>query len=111
MLPRRFLSEDFLPFADFLWDSPADPFALAFDFRMGLVCRPSHLFFEVAFHLVKPALRFVLGALPNGFSPFARFDPRVARRNIGDVSQLLSAVRSKIRLVAPRRSAKFSWMC
>jgi hypothetical protein len=108
MLPRVLLSEDFLPFADFLLDSPADPFALAFDFQIGLVCRPSNLFFEVAFHLVKPAIRFVLGVWPNGFSPFARFDPRVARRNIGDVSLPLSAVRSKIHRKTAERVAKQS---
>jgi hypothetical protein len=84
--PGRLRSECFFPFADFLLDFPADPFVLDFDFRIGLVCRPSNLFFEVAFQFVKLVLRFVPGPLPNGFSPFARFDPRVASRNIGDVS-------------------------
>ena len=93
-VPCRLCSEDFLPFADFFLDSPADPFALAFGFRIGLVCHPSNFISEVAFDLVKPTIRFVLGAWPNGFSPLAPFDLRVARRNIGDVSLPLSATRS-----------------
>jgi hypothetical protein len=104
--PGRLRSEYFFPFADFLVDFPADPFALTFVFRIGIICRPSNLFFDVAFPLVKLALRFVPGALRNGFSPFARFDPRVARRNIGDVSLPRSAVRSKIQRRTAARVAK-----
>ena len=61
-VPGRLRSAYFFPFADFLLDFPADPFAPAFDYGIELVCRPSNLFFEVAFHLVKPAIRFVPGA-------------------------------------------------
>ncbi len=78
MDPRRLRSEDFLPFAELLLNFTSDPFALAFGFQIGLARHPSNPFFEVAFHLVKIAIRFVLGALPNGFSPFAQFDLRVA---------------------------------
>src|SRR6202035_4696345 len=76
--PPPLHSEEFLHFADFLADFPADPFALAFGLQVGLVRRPANLLLNFAFQLVKLSLGSVSGASLHGCpSPFGQLGLRV----------------------------------